>query len=95
MAFLKSGNTSCLYNIIQYKTNGKTRLVRYVITAKGLFKTSIYALAVMLSNFKKRIPQDFCLLVLRPAIRPTNHRCMGSVFSRNAGDHCLITNMLF
>ena len=95
MASLKSGNASCLYNIIRCKTNGKTRLVQYVITAKSLFKTSIYALEVMLSSFKKCVPQDFRLPVLWPAVRPTNHRCMGSVFSHNAGDCCLITNMLF
>ena len=33
------------------KTSSKTRLVQYLITAKNLFKTSIDALEVMLSNY--------------------------------------------
>ena len=92
MASLKSGIASCLYNIIRCRTS---KLVRYVITAKDLFETSIYALEVMLSNFKNHVPQEFHLLDLRPYVKPTSNRCMGPVFSHNAGDCCLITNMLF
>ena len=49
----------------------------------------------MLSNFKNPVPQDFCLLALQPYVRPTSHGRMGPVFSHNAGDCCLIKNMLF
>ena len=38
------------------KTSGKTRLVQYVITAKNLFKTSIYSLKVIIEFLKKNIP---------------------------------------
>ena len=37
----------------------------YVFTAKNLFKISIDALEVI-SNFKKHVRQDFCLLALQP-----------------------------
>ena len=95
MAPPNSGSASCLYNIIRCNASGKTRLVRYVIIAKDLLKTSLYALEVMISYFKKHVPQDFHLPALRPYIRPTSHKHMGSVFPHNAGDCCLITNMLF
>ena len=48
----------------------------------------------MLSSVYKRIPQEFCLLALWPALRPTNRGCMGPVFSHNAGDRCVIIKML-
>ena len=41
------------FTVLRCKTSGKTRLVQYVIKANNLFKTSIYALENMLSNFKK------------------------------------------
>ena len=96
MASLYYGDASCLYNIILCKSRGKTRLVQYVIKAKNLFKTNIYTLEVMLSNFKKHCTTRFLsadLTALRPAIRPTGHSRMGPVFSHNAGDSCLIINM--
>ena len=58
----QQGNAWLLWNAAQLsaytilfaaKTSGKTGLVQYVITAKNLFKTSINALEVILSNFKK------------------------------------------
>ena len=39
------------FTILRCKTSSKTRLVWYVIKAKNLFKTSIYALEVMFLNF--------------------------------------------
>ena len=81
MAFLKSGNASYLYNIIRCKTNGKLdwsdTLSQLKIYSKPVYS---YTLEDMLSNFKNRVPQAFCLPALWPAIRPTSHRCMGSVF---------------
>ena len=71
---------NCLYKIIHCKTSSKTRLVQYIITAKNVFKTSIYALEVMLSTFKNPVPLDFSLLALQPYVRPTSHRSMGQVF---------------
>ena len=54
MAFLKCDNASCLYNVIfAAKSSSKTRFVQYVITAENLFKPCIYALEVMLLDFKK------------------------------------------
>ena len=44
--------------------------LQYAITAKSPFKTSIDSLQVMLSNFKKHIPQEFCLPALQPYSLP-------------------------
>ena len=91
MASLNQGKASCPYNIICFKTSGKGRLVRYIIIARNLFKTSIYALEVMLSNFKKTLSHKifvcwpYSLKALRPTIRPTSYRRMGTVLFHNAG----------
>ena len=54
MASLNGQNyNSNLYNIICFKNSIKTRLAKYVITAKNLFKTGIYTLEVVLLNSKK------------------------------------------
>ena len=55
--------TPAAFTILHCKTSGKTRMVRYVIKVKNLFKTSTYTLEVMLSNF---VPQDFRLPALQP-----------------------------
>ena len=59
-----------VFTIVTAKTHSKTRLVQYVIIAKNPLKTSIETLHVMLSNFKKDIPQDFRLLALWSAVDP-------------------------
>ena len=71
-------------------------LVKCYIIAKNLFKTSVWTLeGVVLSNFyKNHTSQYFYLLVLWPAIRPTNRGCMGPEISENTGDHCLNMNQM-
>ena len=85
-----NGFLSCLYNI-RCKTCSKTRMLQYIITAKNPFKTSIDALQVRLSNFKKYTTRfsSADLTALWPAVRPTSSRCMCPAFCHNAGDHCL------
>ena len=59
-----------VFTIVTAKTHSKTRLVQYVIIAKNPLKTTTDTLHVMLSNFKKDIPQDFHLLALWSAVDP-------------------------
>ena len=89
--------TSNLCNIICFKISFKTRLAQYVITAKNLFKTGIYTLEVALLHLKTYTTRysSAGLMNLWPTIRPTSSKHMGPGFSDNAGDHYLITNLLF
>ena len=80
MASLNAAKLAAFSTLCAAKTCGKTRLVQYVITAKSPLKTGIDSLQVILLNFKKHIPQEFCLPALQPAVRLTSSRCMGLFF---------------
>ena len=53
----------------------------------------------MLLNFRKTLYHKIFVCwpytALQPAVRPTSHRRMSPIFSHNAGDSCLITDVLF
>ena len=85
------------FTILCCKTSSKISLVWYIIKAKNLFKTSIYALEVMLSNLYHKIfiCRPYSLTALRPAVRPTSCRCMSKRNFLQSGDSFLMTNMLF
>ena len=71
MASLNVAKLAAFTMLFTAKIRGKSRLVQYVITAKSPFKTSIDSLKVILSNFKKHIPQEFHL----PAAAPYTAYC--------------------